>query len=107
MPSSTAPTRRRPCSPTRVLAGEVLGAVAALLTVADGAQEAMTAALGGAADAVAVASLDAAVTVMRQLKAADAGSAELVIAGDDARQAPAGRSPASATRRAFCPSLIL
>jgi chromosome segregation protein len=74
-----------------VLAGEVLGAVASLLTVADGAQEAVTAALGGAADAVAVAGLDAAVTIMRQLKAADAGNAELVIAGDDARQAPAGR----------------
>ena len=73
-----------------VLAGDVLGAVAGLLTVADGAQEAVTAALGGAADAVAVAGLDAAVTIMRQLKAADAGSAELVIAGDDARQAPAG-----------------
>jgi chromosome segregation protein len=78
-----------------VLAGDVMGAVAGLLTVADGAQEAVTAALGGAADAVAVASLDAAVTVMRQLKAADAGSAELVIAGDDARQAPAGGSEAS------------
>jgi chromosome segregation protein len=74
---------------------EVLGAVASLLTVADGAQEAVTAALGGAADAVAVASLDAAVTVMRQLKAADAGSVELVIAGDDARQAPAGGPEAS------------
>ncbi|HEY1345938.1 MAG TPA: chromosome segregation protein SMC, partial [Streptosporangiaceae bacterium] len=73
-----------------VLAGEVLGAVAGLLTVADGAQEAVTAALGGAADAVAVAGLDAAVTIMRQLKAADAGRTELVIAGDDARQAPAG-----------------
>jgi chromosome segregation protein len=74
-----------------VLAGEVLGAVASLLTVADGAQEAVTAALGGAADAVAVADLDTAVTIMRQLTAADAGRAELVIAGDDARQAPAGR----------------
>ena len=74
-----------------VLAGDVLGAVASLLTVADGAQEAVTAALGGAADAVAVAGLDAAVTIMRQLKAADAGSAELVIAGHDDRQAPAGR----------------
>ena len=78
-----------------VLAGDVMGAVAGLLTVADGAQEAVTAALGGAADAVAVASLDAAVTVMRQLKAADAGSVELVIAGDDARQAPAGGPEAS------------
>src|SRR5262249_32711247 len=74
-----------------VLAGDVLGAVTSLLTVADGAQEAVTAALGGAADAVAVAGLDAAVTIMRQLKAADAGSVELVIAGDDAGQAPAGR----------------
>jgi chromosome segregation protein len=78
-----------------VLAGEVLGAIASLLTVADGAQEAVTAALGGAADAVAVASLDAAVTIMRQLKAADAGSAELVIAADNARQAPAGRPDVS------------
>jgi chromosome segregation protein len=74
-----------------VLAGEVLGAVASLLTVADGAQEAVTAALGRAADAVAVAGLDAAVTIMRQLKAADAGSVELVIAGDNGRQGPAGR----------------
>src|SRR5262249_9792844 len=71
-----------------VLAGEVLGTVAGLLTVADGAQEAVTAALGGAADAVAVAGLDAAVTILRQLKAADAGSTALVIVGGDARQAP-------------------
>jgi chromosome segregation protein len=72
------------------LAGEVLGVVADLLTVADGAQEAITAALGGAADAVAVAGLDAAVTILRQLKAADAGSAALVVVSDDAGQAPAG-----------------
>jgi chromosome segregation protein len=75
-----------------VLAGEVLGTVAGLLTVADGAQEAVTAALGGAADAVAVAGLDAAVTILRQLKAADAGSTALVIAGGDSRQDPAGRA---------------
>jgi len=62
---------------------EVLGAVAGLLTVADGAQEAITAALGGAADAVAVAGLDAAVTILRQLKAEDAGTTALVIAGRD------------------------
>ncbi len=78
-----------------VLAGEVLGAVAGLLTVADGAQEAVTAALGGAADAVAVAGLDAAVTILRQLKAADAGSTALVIAGVDSRQDPAGRADVS------------
>jgi chromosome segregation protein len=78
-----------------VLAGEVLGTVAGLLTVADGAQEAVTAALGGAADAVAVAGLDAAVTILRQLKAADAGSTALVIAGGGARQDPAGRADVS------------
>ncbi|HEV8278351.1 MAG TPA: AAA family ATPase [Streptosporangiaceae bacterium] len=75
-----------------VLAGEVLGAVAGLLTVADGAQQAVTAALGGAADAVAVAGLDAAVTILRQLKAADAGSTALVIAGGESGQDPAGRA---------------
>jgi chromosome segregation protein len=73
------------------LAGEVLGAVVSLLTVAEGAQEAVTAALGGAADAVAVAGLDAAVTILRELKAADAGNTGLVIVGDDAGQAAAGR----------------
>ena len=78
-----------------VLAGEVLGTVAGLLTVADEAQEAVTAALGGAADAVAVAGLDAAVTILRQLKAADAGSTALVIAGGDSRQDPAGRADVS------------
>ncbi len=72
--------------------GEVLGAVAGLLTVADGAQEAITAALGAAADAVAVAGLDAAVTILRQLKADDAGSTALVIVGEGAAQAPAGHA---------------
>jgi chromosome segregation protein len=65
-------------------AGHVLGGVAALLTVAEGAQEAITAALGGAADAVAVAGLDAAVAILHELKGADAGTAGLVIAGTGA-----------------------
>jgi chromosome segregation protein len=60
--------------------GHVLGGVAALLTVAQGAQEAITAALGGAADAVAVAGLDAAVAILHGLKGAGAGTAGLVIA---------------------------
>ena len=60
--------------------GHVLGGVAALLTVAEGAQEAITAALGGAADAVAVAGLDAAVAILHGLKGAGAGTAGLVIA---------------------------
>ncbi len=58
----------------------VLGGVAALLTVSEGAQEAITAALGGAADAVAVAGLDAAVAILEGLKGAGAGTAGLVIA---------------------------
>ncbi|HEY6279572.1 MAG TPA: AAA family ATPase, partial [Streptosporangiaceae bacterium] len=74
---------------------EVLGAVASLLTVADGAQEAITAALGGAADAVAVAGLDAAVTILRQLKADDAGTTALVIAGHGDPQGPAGQAEIS------------
>jgi chromosome segregation protein len=68
--------------------GQVLGAVADLLTVADGAQEAVTAALGAAADAVAVAGLDAAVAILRQLKADDAGTTALVIVAEGT--APAG-----------------
>jgi chromosome segregation protein len=72
-------------------AGDVLGAVADMLSVADGAQDAVTAALGAAADAVAVAGLDAAVAILRQLKDAGAGSTAMVIVGEDAAPAPAGR----------------
>ncbi len=60
--------------------GAVLGAVATLLTVDVSAQHAITAALGGAADAVAVAGLDAAVAIVGKLKADDAGSAGFLIA---------------------------
>ncbi len=59
----------------------VLGPLASLLTVADGAQEAIAAALGAAAGAVAVGSLDAAVAILAALRAQDAGQAGLVIAG--------------------------
>ena len=71
-------------------AGHVLGGVAALLTVTEGAQEAITAALGGAADAVAVAGLDAAVAILHGLKGADAGTAGLVIADTGAGELPPG-----------------
>jgi chromosome segregation protein len=82
-------------------AGHVLGGVAALLTVAEGAQEAITAALGGAADAVAVAGLDAAVAILHGLKGADAGTAGLVIAdtgagpGSGAGESSPGRGSAA------------
>jgi chromosome segregation protein len=74
-------------------AGQVLGGVAALLTVAEGAQEAITAALGGAADAVAVAGLDAAVAILRGLKGADAGTTGLVIADAGPGAGLAGTGP--------------
>src|SRR5215468_6774799 len=71
----------------------VLGGVAALLTVADGAQGAITAALGGAADAVAVAGLDAAVAILHELKGASAGTAGLVIAEASPGPARPGTRP--------------
>jgi chromosome segregation protein len=60
----------------------VLGPLAQLLTVADGAQEAVAAALGAAAGSVVVAGLDAAVGIMAALRSQDAGRAGLVIASE-------------------------
>jgi len=63
----------------------VMGPVAELLTVADGAFEAIAAALGRSAGAVAVKGIEAATEILRQLRADEAGAADLVIAdGDDA-----------------------
>ncbi len=73
----------------------VLGSVAALVTVQEGAQEAIAAALGGAADAVAVASLEAAMTILEALKSEDGGSAGLMIAGGPAD--PGSGRPAAAS----------
>jgi chromosome segregation protein len=58
----------------------VVGAFAALLTVEEGAGEAIATALGAAAGAVAVSGLDAAAEILAGLKDADAGRADLVIA---------------------------
>jgi len=58
----------------------VLGPLAGLLDIADGAQEAVAAALGAAAGAVAVDGLDAAVAILDTLKRGGGGRAELVIA---------------------------
>ncbi len=62
--------------------GGVLGSLAALLTVDEDAADAIAAALGGAASAVAVAGLDAAVDILTALKRAEAGRADLIIAAD-------------------------
>jgi chromosome segregation protein len=72
----------------------VLGSVADLLSVQDGAADAITAALGAAATAVAVADLDAAVTILTTLKGEDAGQASLMIAADQP-SSPPSRRPAT------------
>ncbi|MBL8927236.1 MAG: chromosome segregation protein SMC [Pseudonocardia sp.] len=61
----------------------VLGALAGLVTVEAEARTAVAAALGELADAVAVASLDAAVVALRRLRAADAGRATLLVGTAD------------------------
>lgn len=68
-----------------------LGSVAALLGVEHGYEDAVAAALGAAADAVAVESVDAAVDALRRLRTDDAGRATLVVAGNEA--AAAGVDP--------------
>ena len=58
----------------------VLAPVAALLTVRPGCERAVTAALGSAASAVAVADTDAAVRALAHLSEADGGQVDLVLA---------------------------
>ncbi|MGE5133693.1 MAG: chromosome segregation protein SMC [Gemmatimonadota bacterium] len=81
----------------------VLGAVADLLTVSEGAQDAITAALGGAADAVAVAGLDAAVDILQALKDSGSGSAGLLIAATGAAGGAAGGGAAAGPAAAGSP----
>ena len=59
----------------------LLGSVAALLTVRSGYETAVAAALGSAADAVAVSGTDAAVAAIGHLKDGDLGRAGLLLAG--------------------------
>ena len=61
----------------------LIGSVASLLSVRPGYEAAVAAALGSAADAVAVTGVGAAVGAIDHLKAADLGRAGLVLAGDD------------------------
>ncbi|WP_460625073.1 chromosome segregation SMC family protein, partial [Kitasatospora kifunensis] len=74
-------------SATERLSG-VLGPAAELLTVVPGHEVAIAAALGAAADAVAVADLDAAAAALRLLRERDAGRAALLIAGAPATADP-------------------
>jgi chromosome segregation protein len=65
----------------------VLGSFAAQLTVADGYQKAIAAALGAAAEALTVNGLDAAVEVLTDIRTANAGTVGLVIASAQAPSA--------------------
>jgi chromosome segregation protein len=69
----------------------VLGTVASLLNVRPGYETAVAAALGNAAEAIAVGSLDTAEAALALLRARDAGRAGLLIGGGAA--APAARVP--------------
>jgi len=85
-----------------LLAGDdpVLGSVAALLDVRQGYEDAIAAALGAVADAVAVESVDVAVDAIRRLRADDAGRANLLVASDGAVPPPPARLPDGAVAAA-------
>jgi chromosome segregation protein len=68
--------------------GGVIGSFASMLTVDEGWQQAIAAALGAAADAVAVAGLDEAVAILSTLRAEKTGSARLVIASQNGHPDP-------------------
>lgn len=70
----------------------LVGSVAALLTVEPGGEAALAAALGGLADAVAVAGVEDAAEAIRVLKIEDAGQAELLI-GDAGGGSPVPPRP--------------
>ena len=74
----------------------IIGPFAEALTVADGAQVAIAAALGAAANAVAVTDLNAAVAVLTVLRESGVGTAGLVIAGHpEAGHSLTARAPRS------------
>lgn len=79
----------------------LLGSLAALVSVEAGYEDAIAAALGATADAVAVESLEVAVDALRLLRTDDSGRATLVVgstagggAGVDPAQLPEGAVPA-------------
>ena len=64
----------------------ILGSVAALMQIESGWESAIAAALGSAADAIAVASTDAAENAVRMLRRDDAGRAALVVVGQNSSE---------------------
>ena len=73
--------------------GGVVGSFAARLRVAEGYEVAIAAALGAAAESVAVDGLDAAAEILATLRRDDAGSAGLVIAQATPTTSPATSAP--------------
>ena len=69
----------------------VLGSVAALLQVEPGHENAVAAALGGAADAVAASGHRSAVSALQLLKSQDGGQVGVLVAGLSAAARPAGQ----------------
>ncbi|HEX6935661.1 MAG TPA: chromosome segregation protein SMC [Actinomycetes bacterium] len=74
----------------------VLGSVAALVTVQSGYETAVAAALGSAADAVAVSDVAAAEAAIRLLKEDDGGRVGLLVGADGRYDAPRPDAPAGA-----------
>jgi len=68
---------------------DLLGSVAALVSVESGYEAAVSAAFGAAADAVAVTGVDAAVSAFDHLRAEDLGRAGLLLAGAPGTDSPA------------------
>jgi chromosome segregation protein len=71
----------------------MLGSVAALLSVRPGYEAAVAAALGSAADAVAVEDADAAVGAIEHLRSQDLGRAGMLLASAEAREGPRPELP--------------
>ncbi|MGH8918207.1 MAG: chromosome segregation protein SMC, partial [Actinomycetes bacterium] len=94
---------RKDGSGTLLAAGSAVpglqGSVASLLIVHSGAQVAVAAALGAAADALAVSDLDSAVAALTLLRANDAGRAGLLVGGAPATADPASWPPLPAGAR--------
>jgi chromosome segregation protein len=84
--------------------GGVVGSFAARLRVAEGYEVAIAAALGAAAEAVAVAGLDAAAEILATLRRDDAGGASLVIADEGTTIAPPAPSTPLVTSATPAPS---
>ncbi|MFD4905922.1 chromosome segregation protein SMC [Kitasatospora purpeofusca] len=92
--------RRKDGSGALLAAGDrlagLLGSAAGLLRIAPGHETAVAAALGAAADAVAVDSPGAAAEALRLLREQDAGRAALLIAGAPRSDSPVGELPPGA-----------